>query len=130
MHRLALDAMHAQGARIAAEHPLGRELGAVAHAERDQRVPGIVADHDLLPEPAAPATCAAGVRTQTLVLDGGMRQRLPDLDGHHCHVRGMRQRRPAVEAFERTVAAGGKVERGERTVVAPPALERDQVHHT
>jgi hypothetical protein len=129
VHRRPVDGVHAQGAVTPAEYTARGKHGAVAHAERGQRVAGIVAQHDLLAEPAAPASGATGIRDQPLRLDRRMGQRLPHLHGHEGHVGGVRQRRPAVEAFERAIASSGKVERGEGPAVAAGALHGDQVHH-
>ena len=51
--------MRAQGAIAAAEQAARRKQGAVADAERDDGVAGVVADDDLLAEPAAPSAGAA-----------------------------------------------------------------------
>ena len=59
MHRLAVHGVDSQRSVPAAEEAPGRELGAVAHAERHQRLAGIIAQGHLLPEAAAPAPGAA-----------------------------------------------------------------------
>src|SRR5262245_27166702 len=90
---------------------------------------GIVADDDLLAQTPAPLTGAARIGEELLALDGGMREGLPHLDGYKSHVRGMRQRRPTVEALKRAVAAGGKIDGREWSSVAAYALHGDEVHH-
>src|SRR5262249_17019091 len=62
VHRPTVDAMVSERSIAATEHAARREHGAVAHAERDERVPRVVAQDDLLAEAAAPASGPARIR--------------------------------------------------------------------
>src|SRR5262245_64954802 len=71
VHRLAIDGMHSGRAGLSGKHAPRREHGAVAHAESDEGMPGVVAHDDLLAQTPAPLTGAARIGEELLALDGG-----------------------------------------------------------
>src|SRR5262249_56497764 len=80
MHRKSIDGVRSQRSITTAKEPTRRKHGPVAHAERDQRMTGIIAQDHLLAEPAAPAPRTARIGDEALALDRRVRECLPHLD--------------------------------------------------
>ena len=121
--------MLARSAGAATREPLGHELGAVRHAQYGERIPGVIADDDLLSQSATRRPGPAGVGEQAFALDGGAGQGLPDFDRHYRHVGGTGQGFGPVVAAERAESARGEVDGGYRPPVAVTALDGEQVDH-
>src|SRR5262245_44877289 len=69
MHGLAVDGVHPERSIAAAEQTARGKQGPVAHAERGDGMPRIVAQDDLLAKATAPLSRAARVGQQPLALD-------------------------------------------------------------